>query len=38
MVSGMRTPFQGVKHTLGTTTRDRAAVRLHLEYYMPFYG
>ena len=38
VVSGMRTPFQGVKHTLGTTTRDRAAVRLHLEYYMPFYG
>ena len=23
----MRTPLQGVKHTLGTTTRDRAAVR-----------
>ena len=23
----MRTPPQGVKHTLGTTTRDRAAVR-----------
>ena len=22
----------------GTTTRDRAAVRLHLEYHMPFYG
>ena len=38
VVSGMRTPLQGVKHTLGTTTRDRAAVRLHLEYYMPFYG
>ena len=38
MVSGMRTPLQGVKHTLGTTTRDRAAVRLHLEYYMLFYG
>ena len=27
VVSGMRTPLQGVKHTLGTTTRDRAAVR-----------
>ncbi len=38
VVSGMRTPLQGVKHTLGTTTRDRAAVRLHLEYHMPFYG
>ena len=38
VVSGMRTPFQGVKHTLGTTTRDRAAVRLHLEYHMPVYG
>ena len=38
VVSRMRTPLQGVKHTLGTTTRDRAAVRLHLEYYMPFYG
>ena len=38
VVSGMRTPLQSVKHTLGTTTRDRAAVRLHLEYYMPFYG
>ena len=38
MVSGMRTPLQGVKHTLGTTTRDRAAVRLHLEYHMPVYG
>ena len=36
VVSGMRTPLQGVKHTLGTTTRDRAAVRLHLEYHMPF--
>ena len=38
VVSGMRPPLQGVKHTLGTTTRDRAAVRLHLEYHMPFYG
>ena len=38
VVSGMRTPLQGVKHTLGTTTRDRAAVRLHLEYHMPVYG
>ena len=38
VVSGMRTPLQSVKHTLGTTTRDRAAVRLHLEYHMPFYG
>ena len=38
VVSGMRTPLQSVKHTLGTTTRDRAAVRLHLEYYMLFYG
>ena len=38
VVSGMRPPLQSVKHTLGTTTRDRAAVRLHLEYYMPFYG
>ena len=38
VISGMRTPLQGVKHTLGTTTRDRAAVRLHLEYHMPFYG
>ena len=38
VVSGMRTPLQGVKHTLGTTTRNRAAVRLHLEYHMPFYG
>ena len=38
VVSGMRTPLQGVKHTLGTTTRDRAAVRLHLEYHMSFYG
>ena len=38
VVSGMRTPLQGVKHTLGTTTRDRAAARLHLEYHMPFYG
>ena len=38
VVSRRRTPLQGVKHTLGTTTRDRAAVRLHLEYYMPFYG
>ena len=36
VVGGMRTPLQGVKHTLGTTTRDRAAVRLHLEYHMPF--
>ena len=27
VVSGMRTPLQGVKHTLGTTTRDRTAVR-----------
>ena len=27
VVSGMRTPLQGVKHALGTTTRDRAAVR-----------
>ena len=35
VVSGMRTPLQGVKHTLGTTTRDRAAVRLRLEYYIP---
>ena len=35
MVSGMRTPFQGVKYTLGTTTRDRTAVRLRLEYYIP---
>ena len=38
VVSGMRTPLQGVKHTLGTTTRNRAAVRLRLEYHMPFYG
>ena len=38
VVSGMRTPLQGVKHTLGTTTRDRAAVRLRLEYYIPDYG
>ena len=38
VVSGMRPPLQSVKHTLGTTTRDRAAVRLHLEYHMPFYG
>ena len=38
VVSGMRTPLQGVKHTLGTTTRDRAAALLHLEYHMPFYG
>ena len=38
VVSGMRTPLQGVKHTQGTTTRDRAAARLHLEYHMPFYG
>ena len=27
VVSGMRTPFQGVKHTLGTTTRDSTALR-----------
>ena len=27
VVSGMRTPLQGVKHTLGTTTRDRAAAQ-----------
>ena len=38
VVSGMRTPLQGVKHTLGTTTRDRAAVRLRLEYYIPDHG
>ena len=38
VVSGMRTPLQGVKHTLGTTTRNRAAARLHLEYHMPVYG
>ena len=38
VVSRMRTPLQGVKHTLGTTTRDRAAVRLRLEYYIPDYG
>ena len=38
VVSGVRTPLQGVKHTLGTTTRDRAAARLHLEYHMPVYG
>ena len=38
VVSRMRTPFQGVKHTLGTTTRDRAAVRLRLEYYIPDHG
>ena len=38
VVSGMRTPFQDVKHTLGTTTRDRAAVRLRLEYYIPDHG
>ncbi len=38
VVSRMRTPPQGVKDTLGTTTRDRAAVRLRLEYHMPFYG
>ena len=38
VVSGMRTPLQGVKHTLGTITRDRVAVRLHLEYHMPVYG
>ena len=38
VVSRMRTPPQGVKQTLGTTTRDRAAVRLHLEYHMPVYG
>ena len=38
VVSGMRTPLQGVKHTLGTTTRNRAAVRLRLEYHMPVYG
>ena len=35
VVSGMRTPLQGVKQTLGTTTRDRAAARLRLEYYIP---
>ena len=38
VVSGMRTPLQGVKQTLGTTTRDRAAVRLRLEYYIPDHG
>ena len=38
VVSGMRTPLQSVKHTLGTTTRDRAAVRLRLEYYIPDHG
>ena len=27
VVSGMRTPLQGVKHTLGTTTRDSTALR-----------
>ena len=38
VVSRMRTPLQGVKQTLGTTTRDRAAVRLRLEYYIPDHG
>ena len=38
LVSRMRTPPQGVKQTLGTTTRDRAAVRLRLEYYIPDHG
>ena len=38
VVSGMRMPLQGVKHTLGTMPRDRTAVRLHLEYHMPVYG
>ena len=38
VVSGMRTPLQGVKHTLGTTARNRAAVRLRLEYYIPDHG
>ena len=38
VVSGMRTPLQGVKHTLGTTARNRAAVCLHLEYYIPDHG
>ena len=38
VVSRMRTPPQGVKDTLGTTTRDRAAVRLRLEYYIPDHG
>ena len=38
VVSGMRTPLQGVKHTQGTTTRDRAAVRRRLEYYIPDHG
>ena len=38
VVSGMRTPPQGVKHTLGTTTRDSTALRLHLEYHIPDHG
>ena len=35
---GMSTVVVAAERSLGTTTRDRAAVRLHLEYHMPFYG